>query len=158
MIGTVGRFAGKHLVPALKATIKSSDDSKLINDLIANFGLDAAFGVMQGVMTPGDLREKIIAGSSTALGGAVGGLGLSAALPAKLRNTVAVRMPTELVGGYGGDMVGQMAGDTLQRATSADGMSAYDRLAEKQRREVEQQTLAALGMGGYNLNDLVGMV
>ena len=157
-LGKVGRFAGKKLVPALRSTMRTADDSKLVEDLIANFGLDVAFGVMQGAMTPGDMREKLIAGTSTAVGGAVGGLGLSAALPGKMRNNMMIRQPVEFVGGYAGDFAGQAVGDFAQRVTSSDGKTAYDRLAEDQRREIEQQTLAALGMGGYNLNDLVGMI
>ena len=114
MLGTlskVGRFAGKKLVPALRATMRTADDSKLVEDLIANFGLDVAFGVMQGAMTPGDMREKLIAGTSTAVGGAVGGLGLSAALPGKMRSNMMIRQPVEFAGGYAGDFVGQAVGD-----------------------------------------------
>ena len=117
------RFAGmlgKKVLPALRTTMRTSADSDLLTDIVANFGIDAAFGVMQGVMTPGDLREKLLAGTSTAVGGAVG--------------------------------------DYAQRLTSPDGKTAYERLAEDERRQVEQQTLAALGLGGYNLDDLVGMV
>ena len=151
-------FVGKKVLPALRNTMRTSKDSALLEDLVANFGIDAAFGVMQGVMTPGDLREKLIAGTTTAVGGGLGGLGTSAMLPGKLRTNAMIRQPVEVIGGIGGDMVGQMVGDQAQRLTSPDGKTAYERLAEDERRAVEQQTLAAIGLGGYNLTDLAGMV
>ena len=154
LAGTVG----KKVLPALRTTMRTADDSSLLADIVANFGIDAAFGVMQGVMTPGDLREKLIAGTSTAVGGAVGGLGRSAALPGKMKTNMLVRQPVEFAGGFAGDAAGQAVGDFAQRLTSPDGKTAYERLAEEERRKVEQQTLATLGLGGYNLNDLVGMV
>ena len=154
LAGTVG----KKVLPALRTTMRTADDSSLLADIVANFGIDAAFGVMQGVMTPGDLREKLIAGTSTAVGGAVGGLGLSTALPGKMKTNMLVRQPVEFAGGFAGDFAGQAIGDYAQRLTSPDGKTAYERLAEEERRKVEQQTLATLGLGGYNINDLVGMV
>ena len=36
---------------------------------------DAIFGGMAAMQTPGDLGDKLIAGTSTAVGGAVGGIG-----------------------------------------------------------------------------------
>ena len=161
-LGKLGtRFAGeagKKIIPALRNTMKVSPDSGLVQDLVANFGIDAAFGVLQGVTTPGDLREKLIAGTTTAVGGGIGGLGLSATLPLKYRNNQAFRQPVELIGGLAGDFAGQAVGDQAQRLTSADGKTAYERLAEEDRRRIEQQTLATVGLGGYNLNDLIGMV
>lgn len=160
MLGTVRRFAGeagKKILPALRQTMKMSDDSKLIEDLVANFGIDAAFGIMQGVMTPGDLREKLIAGTTATVGGGLGGLTTASMLPKGMKQKQIFRQPVEVIGGMGGDMLGQMIGDQTQRLTSADGMTAYERLGEQQRRQVEQQTLAAIGMGGYNLTDLTNM-
>ena len=157
----IARFAGKvgqKVLPALRTTMRTSADSDLLTDIVANFGIDAAFGVMQGVMTPGALREKLIAGTSTAVGGAVGGLGLSSALPGKLKTNMLVRQPVEFAGGFAGDFAGQAVGDYAQRLTSPDGKTAYERLAEDERRKIEQQTLATLGLGGYNLDDLIGMV
>ena len=108
-------------------------------------------------MTPGDLREKLIAGTTTAVGGGIGGLGTSALLPGKLKTNMLVRQPVEFAGGFAGDMVGQMVGDQAQRLTSPDGKTAYERLDEQRRRLVEQQTLAAVGLGGYNPSDLIGL-
>ena len=41
-------------------------------DIALRLGPDAMFGVMEGAMTPGDLGDKIIAGSGSAIGGAMG--------------------------------------------------------------------------------------
>ena len=162
MLGTVKRLAGSKLAKAVASrlgnTIRSGPKSNLAADIAMQFGPDAAFGVLQGAMTPGDLNEKIISGTSTALGGAVGGLGLSAALPKGMRNNQAVRLPVELIGGFAGDAAGQGIGDAIMRATSKDGKTPYERVAEDERRKIEQQTLAALGLGGYNVSDLAGMM
>ena len=154
------RMAGlaSKILPTLRNTMRVSKDSDLLTDIVANFGIDAAFGVMQGVMTPGDLREKLIAGTTTAVGGGIGGLGASAMLPGKLRTNQLIRQPLEIAGGFAGDMAGQMVGDQAQRLTSPDGKTAYERLADDQRRQVEQQTLAAVGLGGYNPTDLIGLM
>ena len=151
------RMAAQGLAPkvmkGLRDAMRMSDDSGLLEDLVANFGIDVALGTVQGFMTPGDLREKLIAGTTTAVGGGIGGLGASAMLPGKAKTNMLIRQPVEIAGGFIGDMGGQMVGDQAQRLTSADGKTAYERLADDQRRQVEQQTLAALGMGGYNLTD-----
>ena len=45
-------------------------------EIVARLAPDALFGVIEGTMTPGDLTDKIIAGSGAAIGGATGGLAL----------------------------------------------------------------------------------
>ena len=157
MFGKVARMAGSKVGPALLNTLRSGNPkSNLALDLAMQFGPDAAFGVLQGAMTPGDMREKLIAGTSTAVGGSLGGLGLSAALGPKLRKQYGSAKSTELPGGIAGDALGQGVGDSLQRMTAKDGKTAYERVGDKQRREIEQQTLSALGLAGYNLSDLAG--
>ena len=42
-------------------------------------------GGLAAAQTPGDLGDKLIAGSTQALGGALGGVGLTAATGAKVR-------------------------------------------------------------------------
>ena len=155
----VGGFVGKKLLPALRNTMRTSKDSALLEDLIANFGVDAAFGVMQGVMTPGDLREKLIAGTTTAAGGALGGIGAVSAL-GKFKNNPALRMMGEFGGGAVGDMGGQIVGDALMRAKGG-GSTPFEKIqadADQQyRREIEERILAQIGMGGYNQTNLIGM-
>ena len=110
----IAGMLGKKVLPALRTTMRTSADSDLLTDIVANFGIDAAFGVMQGVMTPGDLRKCLLV-TSTAVGGAVGGLGLSAALPGKLKTNMLDRQPVEFAGGFAGDFAGQAVGDYAQR-------------------------------------------
>ena len=64
----------------------------------------------------------------------------------------------ELVGGYGGDMLGMAVGDNIQRAkdklTGGEGLTAYERMSrdEQQRfaNSIRNETLAGLGLGiGY---------
>ena len=161
MIGSLTKLtrfagdAGKKVLPALRETMRMSPDSKLIEDIAANFGIDAAFGVLQGVMTPGDLREKLIAGTSATIGGGLGGLTAASVLPKGMKQKQIFRQPVEIAGGFTGDMLGQMVGDQAQRLTSSDGKTAYERLADEQRRQVEQQALAAYGIGGYQPLDLM---
>jgi len=127
-------------------------------NLAANFAPDAVFGVMQGAMTPGDLGDKIIAGGSTAIGGALGGVGAVSAL-GKFGQQGGGRMLGEFGGGIVGDMVGQSAGDVLLRAKGG-GVTPWEKLQQEgdqeYRQQLERQILAQYGIGGYNQTDLLG--
>ena len=155
---SVARKAATGIAPKIlknmRDTMRMSDKSTLAEDLIANFGIDGFFGIVQGVMTPGDYREKFLAGSTAAIGGGLGGLTASSMLPKKMRQGL-MRQPVEIAGGFTGDMLGQMVGDQAQRLTSSDGKTAYERLADEQRQQIEQQTLAAYGIGGYQPFDMM---
>mgnify|MGYP001221801369 CR=1 FL=1 len=65
---TMGEF-GKRLGP-----IGFGSQDAITNTALM-FGPDLAFGALAGSMTPGDLGDKLIAGTMTGLGGAVGGAG-----------------------------------------------------------------------------------
>ena len=73
-MGAVKKFAGKALADYM------GPGGVTAGNIAANFAPDAVFGVMQGAMTPGDLGDKLIAGGSTAIGGALGGVGAVSAL------------------------------------------------------------------------------
>ncbi len=126
--------------------------------LAQNFGMDAAFGIYQGAMTPGDLGDKLIAGVGTGVGGAMGGVGLVSAL-GKNKNNPLARMGAELGGNLVGDMGGQMVSDTVLRAKGG-GTTPWEKLQQEgdqqYRQEIERQMLAQLGIGGYNQTDLLG--
>ena len=64
------RMAGKAL-EALKWLFKGDDAGQIALRVIPDVG----FGVLEGAMTPGDLGDKIVAGSSTAVGSLAGGIG-----------------------------------------------------------------------------------
>ena len=124
-------------------------------NLAVNFGFDAGFGVLQGINTPGDLGDKLIAGTTTAVGGAMGGIGAVGMLR-KHKNNQALRMMGEFGGGYGGDMVGQMVGDGLLRAKGG-GTTPWEKLQQEgdsqYRAQLEREILAQHGIGGYNVPD-----
>ena len=120
-----------------------------------NFGLDAAFGVMQGMNTPGDLGDKIIAGTTSAVGGGLGGIAATTMIPGGMGK---LRWLTEIGGGYAGDMAGQAVGDVAMRIKSKDGMTPWERLQSEgdaqYRAQLERETLAKYGLGGYQPTDL----
>lgn len=128
-------------------------------NLAANFAPDLVFGAMQGAMTPGDLGDKLIAGTTTAVGGALGGVGAVSAL-GKYGQTGGGRMLAEFGGGMLGDMGGQMVGDVVLRAKGG-GMTPWEKLQQEgdqeYRQQLERQILAQMGMGGYNQTDLIGI-
>ncbi len=147
------RFAGNALTKYM------GPGGMTAGNIAANFAPDAVFGVMQGVMTPGDLGDKIIAGGSTAIGGALGGVGAVSAL-GKFGQQGGGRMLAEFGGGMVGDMVGQSAGDVMLRAKGG-GTTPWEKLQQEgdqqYRQQLERQILAQYGIGGYNQTDLIGM-
>lgn len=126
-------------------------------NLAVNFGMDAGFGVMQGIATPGDLGDKVIAGTASAVGGALGGIGAVSAL-GKHKNNAGLRMMGEFGGGWGGDMVGQMGGDMLLRAKGG-GTTPWEKVQmdsdQQYRQQLERELMAQYGIGGYQPTDLI---
>ena len=126
-------------------------------NIAMNFGPDAFFGLVQGAMTPGDLGDKLIAGTSTAVGGALGGVGAVGILPGAKTNP-GMRMLAEFGGGYGGDMAGQMVGDSILRAKGG-GTTPWEKLQQQgdqeYREQIEREVLAAYGIGGYQPTDII---
>lgn len=154
-IGSVGRMAGTRLGNTIGNINPLTTEGA--TNLATQFGLDAAMGVMQGAMMPGDIVDKTIAGTGTAIGGGLGGIALSSLLPAKLRNNPALRMGTEFIGGFAGDALGQGASDALLRVKGG-GTTPFEKIQTAQdqeyRQQLERQILAKYGIGGYNINDV----
>jgi hypothetical protein len=126
-------------------------------DIVGRLAPDAVFGVMAGAMTPGDMGDKLIAGTTQAAGGGLGGIGLSrAASAAGIGGTGNFLL--DMAGSYGGDFAGMAVGDTLQRGKDklmgGEGQTAFERMgAEQQQRfanQIRNETLMNLGIGpGY---------
>ena len=156
-IGQLGsRMAGSKLAAGIGQAIpKKWDDAALM------IGPDVLFGGIAGAMTPGDLGDKLIAGSSTAVGGAVGGIGVRGALggvaPKMMATKPYMQMGAELVGGMGGDIAAQGVADNILRVKGG-GTTPYEKLAADQQRELEQQILQQYlsGKGGYPMGNGVG--
>ena len=118
-------------------------------EIVGRLAPDAIFGVLEGTMTPGDLGDKIIAGSGAAIGGGLGGLALG-----KLGGNTPAGFLLDMGGSIGGDMAGRMASDQILRGKDAisggKGMTPYEKMSEKQMQEMVQsgrmQALAELGL------------
>ena len=139
------RMAGKAL-EALKWLFKDQGAGEIALRIVPDVG----FGVLEGVLTPGDLGDKIIAGSGTALGGMTGGLALG---KLGMGNPVATQM-LDLAGSVGGDFAGRYVAEGLQRgkdkAMGGKGQTAYERMSEEQfekmKEEASRQVLAEMGL------------
>lgn len=111
---------------------------------------DIGFGVLEGAMTPGDLADKLIAGTGSAAGGVSGGL-----LLGKLggKNQM-LTQALDMAGSIGGDFAGRAGADVLMKAKDkvmgGKGQNPYDRMSEAQSKqfaeEIRSQLLAELGL------------
>ena len=153
-----GKLAGfgSKLMGGLKAAVpRTMDDAALM------IGPDVLFGGLAGAMTPGDLGDKLIAGTSTAVGGAVGGIGLRGAMggvaPQMMATKPYMQMGAELVGGLGGDMAAAGVSDNILRIKGG-GQTPYEKMASDQQKELEQSILQQYlsGKGGYPMGNGVG--
>ena len=136
LIGKGGRFAGN----LLKRGLEPSPGGKVgVGTVADRLGMDALFGIMSAAQTPGDMTDKIIAGTLTTAGGGLGGAVLSGALPGNARFG-RMRGVTELAGGIIGDQLSYGTTENILRAKSGTGMSPRERQAA----EMDQQYRSAL--------------
>ncbi len=118
-------------------------------EIIGRLAPDALFGVIEGASTPGDLGDKIIAGSGSAIGGAMGGLALG-----KLGGNTPAGFLLDMGGSIGGDMVGRMASDQALRGKeeirAGEARTPFEKISDIQMAELVQsgkmQALAELGL------------
>ena len=136
------RLAGE----ALKWLFKNQNAAEIAFRVVPDVG----FGILEGVMTPGDIGDKILAGTGTAVGGVTGG-----ALLGKLGgNNQLLTQGLDLAGSVGGDFAGRYLGEQGQKvkdlAMGGKGQSAYDRMSEEQSKmfaeQIRTQVLAELGL------------
>ena len=126
MIGKIGRFAGSLLKDIPK------------EEMFVRLGQDALGGLMAAAYTPGDLGDKLIAGTASTIGGAAGGLALG-----KIggKNQLA-SVGLDMAGSIGGDMLASRVGEEVMKGKSylqGEGyMNPYEKLNAEQ-----QQALAA---------------
>ena len=140
-MGAIKRFAGQALTDYM------GPGGVTPGNIAMNFGPDLLFGGLQGVMTPGDLGDKLIAGTTTAVGGAMGGVGAVGML-GKHKNVPALRLMGEMGGGIAGDMIGQGVGDSLMRLKGG-GMTPYEKeamLADAEYRRRIQEDMISQGL------------
>ena len=125
---------------ALKSAISGGADlDPKFMDYVMTFGPDVFFGGLAATQTPGDAGDKLIAGASQAIGGGLGGVGLSAVTG----NTGKYRFLTDMAGSSGGDMAGVAIGDNLMRGKDAlaggKGLTPYEKMSTDQQEMLAQQ-------------------
>ena len=152
--GKKSRMAGDFL-NWLKNTVKfgvtgSTDrlgNADLAKALGIRFVPDAIGGAVVGATTPGDLGDKVIAGTTDALAGAIGGVGLSGAI----RRGGTLGIAADIAGSMGGAYGSMPIADQLLRAkdsmSGGSGQSPYDKLNEQRTKEIENALLTKLGFG-----------
>ena len=137
----------------LKAAI-SGDPTKNpeLVDYLGTFGFDLLFGGLAAAQTPGDAVDKLIAGGSQAIGGGLGGVGLTAAIgPQRLGK---FRLLSDMAGSVAGDFAGVAVGDTLTRGkdvlSGGKGQTPWEKMSETQQEEygkmLRQQILTEYGI------------
>ena len=141
------RMAGDRLKAAISG---SPDKNPELLDYLGTFGFDALFGGLAAAQTPGDLGDKLIAGTTQAVGGGLGGVGLTAITG----NTGKYRLITDMLGSVGGDMAGMAIGDNTMRLKDlvggGKGQTPYEKMGEEQQAELasalKQQILSQYGL------------
>ena len=139
------KLAGQAL-NALKGLFAGQSNAEIALRLAPDIG----FGVLEGVLTPGDLGDKIIAGGTSGLGGAAGGL-----LLGKLggKNPM-LTQALDMAGSIGGDFAGRAGGDLFMRGKDklmgGEGQNPYERLNAEQQEQfaesVRAQLLSEMGL------------
>lgn len=131
------KMAGK-LLQYLTKGLRGADGAIDMGQVGIRVVPDAVFGGLAAVQTPGDLGDKLIAGTSSALGGSLGGL----ALGGLTRNQLA-SMALDTAGSLGGDMLAYQAGEQLMRAkdklSGGKGRTPYERMGDQERAIYEEQ-------------------
>ena len=130
--------AAKILAPAF-----GNEAGKItLGSLAKTAGPDALFGLLAASQTPGDAFDKGTAFLTSTLGGVTGGAALTTLTGGRLGQF------GELVGGFGGDYLGQMTGDSIQRIkdklVGGEGLSAFERMSTEQQKEFAEQIRAQM--------------
>lgn len=111
------------------------------------------FAPMAAMQTPGDLGDKLIAGTASAIGGGLGGLATGGVIR-KMGGNDAIQSIGDMAGSFGGDFAGMYAGDMVQRGkdlvTGGKGQTGWEKMGETQQAEyaadLEQQILRQYGI------------
>ena len=115
--------------------------------LALRFTPDVLGGTIVGATTPGDLNDKLIAGTTDALAGAIGGVGLSGGLRLKGSLGIAADMAGSMGGAYASMPISEQLLRTKDSLTGGSGMSPYEKLSEQRKKQIENDLLTRLGFG-----------
>ena len=110
------------------------------DDILMAVAPDLLFGGITAATTEGDLGDKLIAGTGSAVGGIAGGFGARGVLGPKSGMGI---LGTELVGGMVGDQIGYGAAEGLIRAKNGGQTPLEQKIAEGDE-AYRQQLLAEL--------------
>ena len=116
-------------------------------ELALQFGMDALFGGMTALNTPGDLGDKALAGLGVGAGGALGGLALRGTLGPRSKIG---QLGAEVGGMFIGDAIGMNVADSLGRLKNGGMTSTEAAMAEQDelyRKQILDEFLAQNGLG-----------
>ena len=116
---------------------------------------DLLFGGVAGALTPGDLGDKALAATGSALGGALGGVALRGAAGFKGQTPLGGlgALGTEMVGSVSGDIGGMYVADHVIRAKGG-GMTPWEKeqflqtqiMEDEMRKKIREEILAQYGI------------
>ena len=115
-------------------------------DIAMTVAPDLLFGGMAAATTEGDIVDKLLAGTGSAVGGIAGGIGMRGVLGPKSPLGV---LGTEMVGGMVGDQMGYGAAESLIRAKHGGMTPAEQQMLaadEAYRQQLYDQFLAEQGL------------
>jgi len=156
VLGSTGtRMAGQGLAnAAFKGGLGKAIFGEMSKGQIASrLAPDAFFGGVAALQTPGDIGDKLVAGSASLLGGGLGGLALSRAAGARGFGE-GVQLAADFGGSILGDMGGVAVGDAVMRGKDTlmggSGQTPYERMSSEQQaqfaEQIRRQTLAGAGL------------
>ena len=111
-------------------------------DIAMTVAPDLLFGGITAATTEGDIGDKLIAGTGSAIGGIAGGVGLRGALGPKSGLGI---LGTEMIGGMIGDQLGYGAAENLIRMKGG-GMTPMEKKQAEADALYKQQLMAELGL------------
>ena len=150
-LGKAGTYIGSHTPKSLTDAANLIVGKDLMSkpaDLAFRLAPDAAFGLMGAAMTPGDLGDKAIAGTTQFLGGGLTGLAMGRGARAMGASQRVADM-VDMGGSIAGDMIGMQVGDGLMRIKGG-GMTPWEKQAAEQdelyRAQVMQELQQQFGL------------
>ena len=147
------RMAGKGLNALGSGTRRILFGDMGKGQIIGRLAPDAFFGGLAAFQTPGDMGDKLIAGGSSFIGGGLTGLA-AGRIARRLPGGKHLEGPADMIGSLGGDYLGMMASDQIQRGKDSlmggQGLTAWERMSAEQQsqyaQQLEQQLLAQYGI------------
>ena len=149
MAGTRLATAAPQINPAFTSGVgKAVFGNMSKNQIAMRLAPDLMFGGVAMATTPGDLGDRLIAGSTQAVGGGLGGLALGRAA-GRFGDTAATL--ADMAGSIGGDVVGMQTGDAIMRGKDkllgGKGETPFERLSAEQQAQLEAQIRAQTLLG-----------